>query len=59
MAEEHEHTGPVEDDEFTALRQAKFGQLPARVGEGQMVETAQANPVHEDPPEPPVRREWG
>ncbi|HEU5110235.1 MAG TPA: hypothetical protein VFT95_16970 [Micromonosporaceae bacterium] len=50
---------PLTDDELAALRQAKFGALPARVRSTDMVETADTGPPHEEPPEPAVRREWG
>jgi hypothetical protein len=47
------------DEDFALLRHAKFGELPDRVAPEDMVETADADPAHEEPQQPPVRREWG
>jgi hypothetical protein len=59
MGEDHGHTEPFTDEELAFLRHARFGELPDRVAPGDMVETAEADPAHEEPPQPPVRREWG
>jgi len=36
-----------------------FRQLPARVRPEDLVEAEEAEPVHEEPGQPMVRREWG
>lgn len=47
------------DEEFARLRHDRFGELPARAAEKDQVETVDTDPPHEEPPQPPVRREWG
>lgn len=59
MSEEREHTDRSTDDEFEARRHGRFGKLPDRVPPEDLVETKDTDPAHEEPGEPPVRREWG
>jgi hypothetical protein len=46
------------DDEYARVRRVRFGQLPARILPGEMVEVVDPNPIREthEPAEP--RREW-
>jgi hypothetical protein len=60
VGEDREHTERLTDEELDRLRHARFGALPARVAPAEeLVETVETEPAHEEPPEPPVRREWG
>ncbi|MGK5441363.1 hypothetical protein ACSNN7_05975 [Micromonospora sp. URMC 105] len=59
MSEDRGRTDRSTDEEYEARRHERFGKLPGRVPEDEMVETAQPEPPHEEPQEPPVRREWG
>ena len=59
MDEHREHTEPRTEEEVAHLRRTRFGQLPARVRSEDLVETEEAAPVHEEPEQPMVRREWG
>jgi hypothetical protein len=59
MSEDREHTERLTDEEFDVLRHTRFGELPARVPPADLVETAETDPAHEEPEQPPVRREWG
>jgi hypothetical protein len=59
MDDDGEHAEPLTDDELAHLRHARFGELPPRVAPGDTVETTDTDPAHEEPQEPPVRREWG
>jgi hypothetical protein len=59
MGEDRGHTEQFTDEEFAFLRHVRFGELPARVAPADLVETAEADPPHEEPQQPPVRREWG
>lgn len=52
-----DETEPVTDEQFARLRHARFGELPARVTETHGA--VDVDPGHEEPPPPPVRREWG
>jgi hypothetical protein len=56
MNNDHER---ATDEEVAARRRGRFGELPGRIAPAEFVETAQAEPAHEEPPEVPVRREWG
>ncbi|MCM0673815.1 hypothetical protein NCC78_03710 [Micromonospora phytophila] len=57
MSEDREHPDRSTDDESEA-RRARFGKLPARVAPEDLVETRDTDPPHDEPGEPPVRREW-
>ncbi|RZU76377.1 hypothetical protein EV384_5026 [Micromonospora kangleipakensis] len=59
MGEDRGHTDRSTDEEFEVLRHVRFGELPARVAPADQVETAETDPPHEEPEQPPVRREWG
>ena len=59
MSEHREQTEPDTDEELAYLRHTRFGQLPARVRPEDRVEAEEAEPVHEEPGQPMVRREWG
>ncbi len=59
MVEDRGHTGQLTDEEIAVLRQVRFGEFPARVAQEDLVETADADPPHEEPAQPMVRREWG
>ncbi len=59
MSEHPEQIEPPTDEELANLRQRRFGQLPARVRPEDLVEAQEAEPVHEEPEQPMVRREWG
>jgi hypothetical protein len=59
MREDQEQTEPRTEEELTLLRHRRFGHLPARVQPEDLVETEEAAPVHEEPEQPMVRREWG
>jgi len=59
MSEDRERTEPHTEEELAHLRQMRFGHLPARVRPEDLVETEEAEPVHEEPGQPMVRREWG
>jgi hypothetical protein len=47
------------DEEYAFLRHIRFGELPARVAPEDLVEAVETDPRHEEPEQPPVRREWG
>ncbi len=49
----------LSEEEYAALRQTRFGELPARVTPTELVETVETELRHEEPAEPPVRQEWG
>jgi len=62
MSADHERaeTGTgTEEEELAQVRQARFGHLPPRVRPEDLVESEPAEPGHEEPEEPMVRREWG
>lgn len=59
MDEEREQNERFTDEEFAFLRHVRFGRLPDPVAPDDMIETAEADPAHEEPQQPPVRREWG
>jgi hypothetical protein len=59
MSEDREQPQPSTDEELADLRLTRFGRLPARVRPEDLVETEDAEPVHEEPGQPMVRREWG
>jgi hypothetical protein len=59
MSEDRERDEPRTEEELARERQATFGHLPARVRPEDLVETEEAEPVHEEPGQPMVRREWG
>lgn len=60
MGEDRVHAEPVADEDSAAYRRrVRFGHLPARVRPEELVETKEAEPVHEEPEQPMVRREWG
>lgn len=59
MGEDRGHTERSTDEEFARRRHVRFGELPARVTPADLVETVDTDPPHEEPPQPPVRREWG
>jgi hypothetical protein len=59
MSERREQSEPHTEEELAHQRQTKFGHLPARVRPEDLVETEEAEPVHEEPGQPLVRREWG
>ena len=59
MSEHREQTEPHTEEELADLRHTRFGHLPARVRPEDLVETEEAEPVHEEPGQPMVRREWG
>ena len=59
MGEDRGHTERLTDEEFEVLRHVRFGKLPAQVAPADLVETAETDPPHEEPEQPPVRREWG
>jgi hypothetical protein len=59
MGAERERAGEFTDEQYEVLRHVRFGELPARVAPVDLVETVQRDASHEEPPEPPVRREWG
>ncbi|MEH0820918.1 MULTISPECIES: hypothetical protein [unclassified Micromonospora] len=59
MSEDREGNDRAADEEFEAQRHDRFGKLPGRVAPDELVETADTEPPHEEPGEPPVRREWG
>jgi len=50
---------PRTEKELAHLRQTRFGHLPERVRPEDLVESEDSEPVHEEPAEPMVRREWG
>ncbi|GID95755.1 hypothetical protein ACFQFC_02485 [Amorphoplanes digitatis] len=59
MSEHREPAEPGTDEELASLRHKRFGQLPARVRPEDLVEAEEAEPAHEEPGQPMVRREWG
>ncbi|MGI5215932.1 hypothetical protein [Plantactinospora sp. CA-290183] len=59
MGEDRARSERLTDEEFEELRHVRFGKLPARIVPAELVETAETHPAHEEPVEPPVRREWG
>ncbi len=59
MNDEHGPTEQFTDEELAFLRYVRFGELPARVAPSDLVETTETDLPHEEPPQPPVRREWG
>ncbi|MBM0256609.1 hypothetical protein [Micromonospora sp. 4G55] len=59
MSEDREGDDRAADEEFKVQRHDRFGKLPPRVGREEQVETTDTEPPHEEPEEPPVRREWG
>lgn len=60
MAEDRGRTERSTDEQFARHRHVRFGELPARVTPAEdLVETVAPDPPHEEPPQPPVRREWG
>jgi hypothetical protein len=59
MSEDHAQTEPHTEEELAQLRQTRFGHLPARARSEELVEAKEAEPVHEEPGQPMVRREWG
>jgi hypothetical protein len=59
MSEDPEQAEPRTEEELAHLRRARFGHLPARVRPEDLVETEEAEHVHEEPEQPMVRREWG
>ncbi|MER6594625.1 hypothetical protein ABT214_22795 [Micromonospora purpureochromogenes] len=59
MSEDREGNDRAADEEFEARRHDRFGKLPPRVEREEQVETKDTEPAHEEPEEPPVRREWG
>ncbi|GAA3935442.1 hypothetical protein [Actinoplanes auranticolor] len=59
MSGDREQIEPRTEDELAQQRQARFGHLPARVSPEDLVESEEAEPVHEEPDQPMVRREWG
>jgi hypothetical protein len=59
MGEDRVHTDRLTDEKFEVLRHVRFGKLPARVAPADLVETTETDPPHEEPEQPPVRREWG
>ncbi|MEV4657806.1 hypothetical protein [Micromonospora sp. NPDC049301] len=60
MVEDRGHTERLTDAEFARLRHVRFGELPAGVAPAEdLVETVDTDPPHEEPEQPPVRREWG
>jgi hypothetical protein len=59
MSEHPEQTEPQTDEELAHLRHTRFGRLPGRVRPEELVESEETDPVHEEPGEPMVRREWG
>jgi hypothetical protein len=59
MSEHRSQTEPLTDEELAHLRRTRFGHLPARVKPEDLVETEEAEPSHEEPGQPMVRREWG
>ncbi|HEX5597489.1 MAG TPA: hypothetical protein VFX61_15960 [Micromonosporaceae bacterium] len=59
MDDDRERSEPFTDDEFAFLRHARFGNLPARVEPDKLVELAETDLPHEEPPDPMVRLEWG
>jgi hypothetical protein len=62
MSEDREQveprTEPRTEEDLARQRHARFGHLPARVRSEDLVETESAEPVHEEPAQPMVRREW-
>ncbi|MFI6261393.1 hypothetical protein [Micromonospora sp. NPDC051006] len=58
MGDRRGHADRSKDEEFEEQRHARFGKLPDRVEPEDLVETADTDPPREEPPEPPVRREW-
>ena len=59
MGEDRGHTDRLTDEEFEIQRHVRFGKLPPRVAPADVVETTETDPPHEEPEQPPVRREWG
>lgn len=59
MSEDRAQTEPHTEQELAYLRHVRFGHLPVRVRPEDAVETAEAEPVPEEPGPPMVRREWG
>ena len=59
MGGDRGQTERLTDEEFEVLRHVRFGRLSARVAPAGLVETAETDPAHEEPQQPPVRREWG
>lgn len=59
MSDDEEALEPHTEEELAQMRQARFGHLPARVRPEDQVESESADPVHEEPGQPLVRREWG
>lgn len=51
--------GVSADEEHARRRHARFGRLPGHVPPEEWVESVEAEPQHEEPPEPVPRREWG
>ena len=59
MDEDRGQTERFTDEESAFLRHVRFSELPARVAPADRVEMAEKDPSHEEPQQPPVRREWG
>ena len=59
MGDDREQAETQPEQELAELRHLRFGHLPARVRPEDLVETEDTEPVHEEPEQPMVRREWG
>jgi hypothetical protein len=59
MSDDREQTETRTEEELARSRHLRFGHLPARVRPEDLVETEEADAVHEEPEQPMVRREWG
>jgi len=58
MGDDREKAEARSEEGLAYLRHMKFGHLPARVRPEDLVETEEAEPMHEEPVQPMVRREW-
>jgi hypothetical protein len=59
MGEDRGHTDRLTDEEFDGLRHVRFGKLPAQAAPAERIEETETDLRHEEPEQPPVRREWG
>jgi hypothetical protein len=60
MDEDREHAEQLTEEERALRRRARFGELPAGVEPGDLIETRETRPPHEERPEPLIPRYgWG
>jgi hypothetical protein len=59
MSDDRERPDNHTDEDPASQRRVRFGHLPPRVRPDELVESEEAESLHEEPQQPMVRREWG